>query len=72
MSDQGLSIFDNQRGSAQPPPPSGAAPFPVVRRGGYDRDAVDARMQDVGQLERAVKQARSQVSDLRRQVSQRP
>ncbi len=45
MSDQqGLSIFDQRRSSAAPG--NGSPPFPIIRRGGYDPDAVDARMRE--------------------------
>ena len=61
MSDQqGLSIFESsgsQQGSGQAPSstPGVGDAFPVVRRGGYDRDAVDQYLQrQSSEVERAA------------------
>ncbi len=82
MSDQqGLSIFDSGRGPAettQLPPAGGTGELPVVRRGGYDRAAVDARIRDlqaaVANAERAagsrVTRLEQQVNDLRTQLAE--
>jgi hypothetical protein len=72
MSDQqGLSIFD-QRRSGEPPQPgaaSSASAFPVVRKGGYDRDAVDARMRELATAEQVAEQTRARVVELQQQVT---
>lgn len=79
MSDQqGLSIFDSGRGSAaaspRPTAPPDGGDLPVVRRGGYDRAAVDARIQEqqaaLTTAERAAADARRRVSELESQVAE--